>query len=153
MQTQPKSGVRTMPDFKEILDNLPEKPPRSRLEPYRELILEMRRRGRPLREIAKVLAEKCGVSVVPSTIHDFVKTVLLRPPTDQLKTIGRDRTTKPVQTRGDRPRDASADSPSVESPRSKSREFLQRLCQRDLSLYQVSPSGCRRRLKSSYKGG
>jgi hypothetical protein len=43
-----------MPDFKEILDNLPEKPPRSRLEPYRESILEMRRRGRPLREIARV---------------------------------------------------------------------------------------------------
>jgi hypothetical protein len=60
-------------DFKEILDNLPEKSPRSRLEPYRELILEMRRRGRPLREIAQVLGEKCGVRVVPSTIHDFVR--------------------------------------------------------------------------------
>jgi len=62
-----------MTDFREILDNLPEKPPRSRLEPYRELILEMRRRGRPLREITQVLGEKCCISVVPSTIHDFLK--------------------------------------------------------------------------------
>lgn len=61
------------PDFKQILDGLPEKPPRSRLEPYRELILEMRRRGRTLREIVQVLGEKCGVCVVPSTVHDFVK--------------------------------------------------------------------------------
>jgi hypothetical protein len=36
-------------------------------------MLEMRRRGRPLREIVQVLGEKCGVHVVPSTIHDFVK--------------------------------------------------------------------------------
>ena len=55
------------------LDSLPEKPPRSRLEPYRELIWGMRRRGRPLREIVQVLGEKCGVHVVHSTIHDFVK--------------------------------------------------------------------------------
>lgn len=62
-----------IPNFKEILDGLPEKAPRSRLEPYRELILEMRRRGRPLREIARVLGEKCDVQVAPSTIHDFVR--------------------------------------------------------------------------------
>lgn len=66
-----------IPDFRKILDSLPEKPPRSRLEPYRELILEMRRRGRPLREIVHVLGEKCGIHVVPSTVHDFVKAALL----------------------------------------------------------------------------
>ena len=32
--------------FQDILDSLPEKPARSRLEPYRELIEELRRRGR-----------------------------------------------------------------------------------------------------------
>lgn len=60
------------PDFNRILEGLPEKPPRSRLGPYRELIFEMRRRGWTFREIAKVLGEKCGVRVVPSTIYDFV---------------------------------------------------------------------------------
>jgi len=32
--------------FQDILDSLHEKPPRSRLEPYRELIEELRRRER-----------------------------------------------------------------------------------------------------------
>lgn len=59
--------------FQAILDSLPPKPPRSRLEPYRELIREMRRRGRTYREIAQVLAEKCQVRVAPSTVHDFVR--------------------------------------------------------------------------------
>lgn len=61
------------PIFQAILDSLPPKTPRSRLEPYRELIREMRRRGRTYREIAQVLAEKCQVTVAPSTVHDFVR--------------------------------------------------------------------------------
>ena len=59
--------------FQDILDSLPEKPPRSRLEPYRELIDELRRRGRTFREIACILAEKCQVETAASTIHDFVR--------------------------------------------------------------------------------
>src|SRR6516162_4929908 len=42
--------------FEDILDTLPEKPPRSRLEPYRELIGELRKRGRTYRDIAGILA-------------------------------------------------------------------------------------------------
>jgi hypothetical protein len=59
--------------FQAILDSLPPKQPRSRLEPYWELIREMRRRGRTYREIAHVLADKCQVTVAASTIHDFVQ--------------------------------------------------------------------------------
>ena len=59
--------------FKEILDGLPDKPPRSRLEPYRELIRELRRRGRTYRDIAQILAEKCQVQVTASGVHDFVR--------------------------------------------------------------------------------
>ena len=59
--------------FKEILDGLPDKPPRSRLEPYRELIRELRRRGRTFRDIAHILAEKCEVQVTASGVHDFVR--------------------------------------------------------------------------------
>src|ERR1017187_5089462 len=47
--------------FGGLLDSLPEKPPRSRLEPYSELIVELRRRGRTYREMARILAEKCKV--------------------------------------------------------------------------------------------
>ena len=66
--------------FKEILDNLPLKPPRSRLEPYRELIRELRRRGTTYRKIAEILGDKCQFETSASTIHDFV---CLRFPTNK----------------------------------------------------------------------
>ena len=56
-----------------ILDGLPPKPPRSRLDPHVTLIGEMRRRGRTYREIAHVLAETCGVKTSPSNIYYFVQ--------------------------------------------------------------------------------
>jgi hypothetical protein len=57
--------------FQDILDSLPEKPPRSRLEPCNELIGELRRRGRTYREIRDILAEKCGTQVSVSTLPRF----------------------------------------------------------------------------------
>jgi len=59
--------------FQHIIDNMPEKPPRSRLEPYAELIIELRRRKRTYREILNVLAEKCDLPISISTLHDFVR--------------------------------------------------------------------------------
>jgi len=60
------------PVFQSILDNLPSKPA-APLEPYRELILEMRRRGQTYREIARVLAENFQVETELAAIHDFVR--------------------------------------------------------------------------------
>jgi hypothetical protein len=60
------------PRLKAILNNLPARPPRSRLEPYHELILEMRKRGRSYREITHVLKQSCGLTVGTSTVNDFV---------------------------------------------------------------------------------
>src|SRR4029450_2202812 len=62
-----------MDNFEEILNSLPEKPARSRLEPYGRLINELLRRSRTYREIARILAEKCQIKVSISTIHDFVR--------------------------------------------------------------------------------
>jgi seryl-tRNA synthetase len=62
------------PKFKEIIDGLPDKPPRSRLEPYYELVKELRRRGRTYRDIADILAEECQLRVTASGIHAFVRT-------------------------------------------------------------------------------
>lgn len=62
------------PKLKEIIDGLPDKPPRSRLQPYYEFITELRRRGRTYRDIAQVLAEKCQLQVTASGVHDFVRT-------------------------------------------------------------------------------
>jgi len=61
-------------DLNKILAELPIKPPRSRLEPYREFIEELRSRGRTYRDIAEILAEKCALQVTASGVHDFVRT-------------------------------------------------------------------------------
>ena len=58
--------------FEVILNSLPSKEPRSRLEPYTELITEMRKRGHSYRDITQVLAETCGLQVGTSTVNDFV---------------------------------------------------------------------------------
>jgi hypothetical protein len=63
-------------NLKKILDELPRKPPRSRLEPYREFIEELRGRGRTYREIAEILADKCAVEVTGSGVHDYLRTRL-----------------------------------------------------------------------------
>jgi IS30 family transposase len=62
-----------MHDFENILKNLPEKPMRSRLEPYGKLIKELLRHRRTYREIARILSENCQTRVSISTIHDFVR--------------------------------------------------------------------------------
>ncbi len=56
-----------------ILASVPARPPRSRLEPYRELIEELRRRRVTFREIAEILEEKCDVRVTRAAVHDFLK--------------------------------------------------------------------------------
>jgi len=59
--------------LKQIIESLPEKPPRSRLAPYAEFIEELRRLGRTYREISAILAEKCELHASASTIHDFIR--------------------------------------------------------------------------------
>jgi hypothetical protein len=61
------------PALHEFLSSLPQKPPRSKLEPHRELIRELRRKGRTYRELARLFQERLGLSVAPSTLHSFVK--------------------------------------------------------------------------------
>ena len=59
--------------FQAILDSLHPKEGRSKLEPYGELIHELRKRGRSYRDIASILAEHCGVSVGTHTVYNFVR--------------------------------------------------------------------------------
>ena len=56
-----------------LLQGLPDRASRSGLEPYRELLLEMRRRNFSYRQIAKLLIERCGFAISHSTIHDFIQ--------------------------------------------------------------------------------
>ena len=61
------------PAVQSILESLSPKPPRSKLEPHREFIRELRRRGRTYREVARIFQERLGLSVAPSTLHSFIK--------------------------------------------------------------------------------
>jgi hypothetical protein len=61
------------PELRTILEYSPDKPPRSKLEPHRELIRELRRKGRTYREVACLFHERLGLHVAVSTLHSFVK--------------------------------------------------------------------------------
>jgi hypothetical protein len=61
------------PAHETILASLAQKPHRSKLEPHRELIRELRRKGRTYREVARLFHERLGLYVAPSTLHSFVK--------------------------------------------------------------------------------
>jgi hypothetical protein len=66
--------------IRELLQDLPERAIRSGLEPYRELVLELRRRSFSYRQIAKLLVERCGFEISHSAIHDFVQKHVVNPP-------------------------------------------------------------------------
>jgi hypothetical protein len=57
----------------ELLKNVVEKPPRSKLEPYREFIRELRLKRWSYREIAAMFEQRLKLEVAPSTLHNFVK--------------------------------------------------------------------------------
>lgn len=56
-----------------LLDDLPDKPPRSKLEAHADVITTLRRKRRTYREIAQFFREHLSITVSPSTIHDFVR--------------------------------------------------------------------------------
>lgn len=57
--------------LKAIIEALPDKPPRSRLEPYKEFIEELRGRGRTYKDIAGILAENFSICVTAAGVHDL----------------------------------------------------------------------------------
>jgi len=61
------------PTIRSLLDSIPQKPPRSKLETHRELIRQLRRKGCTYRDIVRILHERVGLDVAVSTIHSFIK--------------------------------------------------------------------------------
>ena len=74
IQMSPLGSITMDANLQKLLDELPEKPPHSRLEPYREFIEQLRSKGRTYRDIAEILAEKCSVQVTGSGVHDYLRT-------------------------------------------------------------------------------
>ena len=60
-------------ELQRIYDSVPAEKSRSRLEPYRELILQWRRQGRSYRRIRTLLAEKCHIEIAYEPLRRFVK--------------------------------------------------------------------------------
>jgi hypothetical protein len=60
-------------EIEELLKTIPEDEPRSQLEPYRELILRLRRQGRTYHRILEIINEKFGVQVAYATLYDFIQ--------------------------------------------------------------------------------
>jgi hypothetical protein len=56
-----------------ILDSLPLRRRRSKLEPYAALIRALRARGRSYREIVTILRERCGLRVALHTVYHFAR--------------------------------------------------------------------------------
>ena len=54
-------------DIRVTLDEMPEKAPRSKLEPHEDFIRQLRRKGRTYEEIAQFFAEKLNLKVAPVT--------------------------------------------------------------------------------------
>src|SRR5271155_1946572 len=61
------------PNLLSLLDSIPQKPPRSKLETHRELIRQLRRKGCTYRDIVRILHERVGLDVAVSTIHSFIQ--------------------------------------------------------------------------------
>src|ERR1700722_13326179 len=73
LRIHPKTLLSEESRLLDVLSDLPPNPPRSKLEPHRELIRELRRKGRTYREISRLFAGRPGLRVAPSTLHSFVK--------------------------------------------------------------------------------
>jgi hypothetical protein len=61
------------PNISKLLDEVPEKPPRSKLELHTDVIATLRQKRRTYREIAEFFRDHLAITVAPSTIHDFVR--------------------------------------------------------------------------------
>jgi hypothetical protein len=59
--------------FLDVLNTVSAKPGRSRLEPYGELVDELRHKGLTCRDIAAVLAQKCQFQTSKSAVNNFVR--------------------------------------------------------------------------------
>jgi hypothetical protein len=69
-----RSGIIAVnPELLRIYDGTPEDEPRSRLQPYCELILRWRRQGKSYRRICKLLADRCGVRIGRTALNEFVQ--------------------------------------------------------------------------------
>ena len=59
--------------LQQIFDSVPADEPRSRLDPYRELILRWRRQGKSHDRIRQLLSDKCDVKVAYGPLYRYIQ--------------------------------------------------------------------------------
>src|SRR5262245_36092448 len=62
----------TEDQLRQLLNELPERGPRSRLDTFSGLIVEMRNRQYSYRDISRFLAERCGVQISHNAVRNFL---------------------------------------------------------------------------------
>ena len=62
----------TEDQIRQLLSEVPERGPRSRLDTFRDLIVEMRNRQYSYRDISRFLAERCGVQISHNAVRNFL---------------------------------------------------------------------------------
>jgi hypothetical protein len=62
----------TEDQVRQLLNELPERGPRSRLDTFRDLIVEMRNRQYSYRDISRFLGERCGVQISHNAVRNFL---------------------------------------------------------------------------------
>jgi hypothetical protein len=91
-----------------ILDSLPPRRRRSKLEPYTALIRALRARGRSYREIVTILHERCGLRVAMHTVYYFMHA---RAPKNGALRARRQQPSEPVRRASDAGASSSPRSP------------------------------------------
>jgi hypothetical protein len=86
------------PKIADLLNTLPDNPPRSKLEPHSEIIAALRKKRYTYRQISQFLSEQLHLDVAPSTIHDFLRVRRSRGKTGFASTIEPRRNAKPAIT-------------------------------------------------------
>jgi hypothetical protein len=113
-------------ELQQVLAELPQVGPRSRLEPLRTFILRWRRDGRSYRDIRDILASKCKVTASHEAVRKFVKLhAKPRKPQTESETEPLSPATQPqsplppAPSNANLPTDAARNLPTLQSFRNK----------------------------------
>jgi hypothetical protein len=97
------------PKIADLLNTIPDNPPRSKLEPHSDVIAALRKKRYTYRQISQFLSEHLQVNAAPSTIHDFLRVRRSRARKLRTPVVERRPKAEPVTTPVPRPTQAVGD--------------------------------------------
>ena len=124
--------------IRKLLDSIPERQPRSKLEPHIDVIRELRRKRRSYQEISVFFKEHLKISVAPSTLYEFVK-ARARPAKKPMVELPDVEASRPVEIQAGKPLEA-APNPASSLGRPGVAETMQSVREQPLALPKEPPS-------------